>query len=82
MAKQKAKYDIKYSKDVNGCTQGSVLMKLANGNSFQIHIAAAPDCKVRVAKGLINESFEERIPEFIQENPGAICVAWDDENLK
>ena len=77
MAKAKAKYNIKISKDVNGSNRGSVLMQLANGSTYQLHYSVAPECKVRSAKSLINDYFEVRIPEFITENPGAICVAWD-----
>ena len=77
MAKAKPKYDIKYGKDVNGCNQGSVKIKLTDGSIYQIHYAVNPECKVRSAKPIINDYFESRIPEFIAENPGAICVAWD-----
>ena len=77
MAKAKAKYDIKISKNVNGCNQGSVLMQLPDGSTYQLHYAVAPECKVRAAKSLINDYFETRIPEFIAENPGAICADWD-----
>lgn len=78
MGKSKDKYDIKYHKDTNGSHSGSVQIKLANGKIYHLSYACAPDTKLRIAKAEIQEHFAARIPEFIEENPGAVCISWED----
>lgn len=78
MAKAKAKYDIKFGKDANGCTCGSAIMKRADGSLYVLSFAGSPETKMRTAKAAINTYMETRIPEFINEFPGSVNVKWDD----
>ncbi len=78
MAKAKAKYDIWFKKDTNGANSGEVVIQLADGKYYCLSYSCSPETKIRTAKAEINDHFEKRIPEFLNEYPNARPVSWED----